>query len=440
MLDVLRRVGVWSLLFLGLTLLPLVVAVVGPAPEGRSFWIEFGVGLGIIAFVLLGLQFATTARFRWIAAGFGSDAVIHFHRQAGILVLVLVFAHPIVLFIADPKYLEYLDPRVNFLRAVFLTAAMIGIVLVVVLPLVGLRFGLSYEWWRLTHGLFAAGVLLVGLAHALQVGHYVAGLVNQASWIVATGICFGLLLHTRVLRPLHMRKRPYTIVDVRHEPGQVVVLTFEPEGHRGLRFQAGQYVWLTVGDSPFSLQQHPFSMTSSAEHPEQLELAIKDLGDFTSEVQNVKPGTRAFLEGPYGALPMDPGAEAAVFVVGGIGVTPALSLLRTARDRGDRRPFVVLYGNLNRQEIAYRDALDELAEQLELKLVHVLSDPADDWDGESGYITREVLDRQLAHLEGRDVQYFVCGPTPMMDLVEKALLARGVPRWRLLSERFDFIS
>jgi predicted ferric reductase len=433
------RVSLQSAAYVLVAILPLGIAYFGAAREGRGFWIELGVGLGMVAFALLGMQFITTARLRWVAPRVGSDAVIYFHRQAGILTLLIFLGHPLILFAADPAYLAYLDPRENFLRAVFLIAATVAVLLVVLLPLCGLRYGLSYEWWRLTHGLLAAAVLVVGLAHSLMVGHYVSGLAVQASWVVATVVVLGLLFHTRVVKPLRMRRKPYRVAEVIPERGDVYVLVLEPDGHDGMTFAAGQYAWLTLGETPFSLQQHPFSMFSSAKVTQRIEFAIKEAGDFTSTIKDVRPGTRAFLEGPYGAFRIDPGADAAVLVVGGIGGTPALSMLRTACDLGDRRPFVLIYGNVRHEEIAFRDELETLTNELELKVVHVLSEPEPEWTGESGNITKEILDRHLAPLADRDVQYFVCGPPPMMDQVEHALLARGVPRWRLLSERFDFV-
>jgi predicted ferric reductase len=439
MFSVLWRVGLQSAAYLLVSILPLGIAYCGAPRDGRGFWIEFGVGLGMVAFALLVMQFITTARFRWVAPQVGSDALIYFHRRAGILTLLIFLAHPLILFATDPAYLAFLDPRVNFPRAVFLIAATIAMLLVVLLPLRGLHDGLSYEWWRLTHGLLAAAVLVVGLAHSLMVGHYVSGLAVQASWVVATLVALGLLIHIRLVKPLRMRRKPYRVAEVIPERGDVYVLVLEPDGHGGMTFAAGQYAWLTLGETPLSLQQHPFSMISSADVPERIEFAIKEAGDFTSTIKDVRSGTRAFLEGPYGAFRIDPRAEAAVLVVGGIGIAPALSMLRTARDLGERRPFVLVYGNVSHEEIAFRDELDALTNQLELKVVHVLSEPEPEWRGESGNITKEILDRHFASLADRDIQYFVCGPPPMMDLVERALLTRGVPQWRLLSERFDFV-
>lgn len=163
MFPILWRVGLQCAAYVLVAILPLGIAYSVAVGEGRGFWIEFGVGLGMVVFALLGMQFITTARFGWVAPHVGSDAVIYFHRQAGILVLVIFFGHPLVLFFADPEYLAYLDPRVNFLRAVFLIAATIALLLVVILPLFGLRYGLSYEWWRLTHGLLLATILFAWL-------------------------------------------------------------------------------------------------------------------------------------------------------------------------------------------------------------------------------------------------------------------------------------
>jgi predicted ferric reductase len=433
------RVGLWSAVYLLLATVPLGLVPLRQASEHRGFWLEFGVGLGLVGFAMLGLQFVTTARFRWIAPHFGSDAIIYFHRRVGILVLLVVLAHPLVLFVVDPTYLEYLDPRVNFLRALFLTAATISLVLVVALPLWGLRFGLSYEWWRLTHGLLAAGVIVVGLVHALQVGHYVSGFLGQLTWVLATLVFLSLLIHARVIKPLRTRRTPYRVVEVIPEQGDVHVLVLEAEDHPGMSFRPGQYAWLTLGDTPFALQQHPFSFASSSQSTRRIEFAIKETGDFTATIKDIALGTRAYLEGPYGSFVLDPNAEAAVFVAGGIGITPALSILRSARDRDDRRPFILFYGNINQAEISFRDEMDLLAAQLDLQVVHVLSEPDRDWTGETGFITKEIMDRYLAPVEDKDVQYFVCGPTPMMDTVEQELLAIGVPGYRLLSERFDFI-
>jgi predicted ferric reductase len=439
MLNVLMRVVVWGLVYLLVTLVPLGVAMLGATPAGRGFLIEFGVGLGIVGFAMLGVQFVTTARFRWVAPYFGSDAKVQFHRETGILAMVLLLAHPILLFAADAQYLAYLNPWVNLPRAIFLSGATGALMLLIVLPLWRLNLRMSYEWWRVTHGGLAAAVMVVGLAHSLQVGHYVAGIGTQAVWIVGAGLALGLLFHTRLVKPWQMRRTPYRVVEVHADCPEVYRLVLAPDGHAGMQFRAGQYAWLTISETPCTLQQHPFSLLSSEATPERVEFGIKELGDFTATIKEVSPGTRAFLEGPYGSFSLDPKAAGAVFVVGGIGVTPALSMLRTCRDRGDRRPLLLIYANNRWEEIPFRRDLDALRDALDLEIIHVLAEPPEGWEGEVGFVTEDLLARHLASRREMDLQYFVCGPPPMMEIVEQELVAQGVPLSRLYSERFDLV-
>lgn len=436
-LRTLREATVWLGLYLLLALAPL--ALLAPwSPRGRSFWVELGVGLGVVGFAVLALQFASTARFGRIAPFFGSDAILLFHKHVGIVAFLFLMAHPLILLFADPGFLEYLDPRVNILRALFLAAAVIGLILLVALPRWRERIGLSYEWWRLSHAVVAAGVIIVGLAHGLQVGHYVAGSWKQALWVVITASALALLFHVRVIRPWRQRRRPYEVSEVRTEDPATATLVLTPVGHPGMHFRAGQFTWMTLGDSPFSLQDHPFSFSSSPNAEGRCELTIAALGDFTSTVKDVPVGARAYLDGPYGSFTL--GAQpmqGAVFIVGGIGVTPAMSMLRRCRDAHDRRPLLLIYANRSLETVTFKEELDELATGLDLRVVHVLEEPPEGWTGESGFITRDVLERHLPR-DCLDHHYFVCGPPKMMDLVEGELSARGVPIWNRSVERFSF--
>ncbi len=439
MIQEVLRICFWSIAFFSLATLPLLVALLGQVPPGRGLLLEFGVALGMIGFAMLAMQFVSTSRFGWVAPYFGTDAQIQFHRETGILAVAFVLAHPLLLFMSDPQYLHYLNPWSNLPRAVFLSTATVSLVLLVVLPLWRISFGLSYEWWRVTHGGLALLVILVGIAHALQVGHYVNGWQKQAFWVVGGGISVLLLLHTRLLKPWQARKRPWRVVEVHPDTQDVYRLVLEPVGHAGMPFRAGQYAWLTVSTTPFALQQHPFSFASSDRMRPQLQFGIKESGDFTASVKDLQPGSRAYLEGPYGRFTLDPDADGAVFVIGGIGITPALSILGSCRDREDPRPMLLIYANDREEDIAFREPVDQLAKEINLTVVHVLESPPDGWEGETGMVTPELLARHLPEPTDLDLQCFVCGPPPMMDAVERALLDHGISLSRLVSERFDLV-
>lgn len=220
----------------------------------------------------------------------------------------------------------------------------------------------------------------------------------------------------------------------------MTTLNLRPLGHSGLQFAPGQFAWFTIGRSPFSLAEHPFSFASSAERGPDVSISIKALGDFTSTVSGLRPGTRAYIDGPHGDFSIDrnegPGF---VFIAGGAGITGLLSMLRTMADRGDVRPVLLFYANRDADSVAFRGDLDELRQRLDLRIVHVLENaPADGYAAETGYVTGELLRRHLPSGYQR-LQYFVCGPPPMMDAVEAELLRLGVPAERVHTERFSFV-
>ncbi len=427
----------WIFIFLVLALLPTVIALSGTLPPERKFWVELGALLGFLGLAILNLQFVITGRFRWFANGFGLDNLLQFHKQMGIFALLLVLAHPGILFVADPVFLEYLDPRVNFPRAVSLSFVTVAAVVLIASSLWRLTFRLSYEKWRLLHGVLAFAILVLGLGHVLMVDHYGAPFWKKGAFVAMSGAAMYLVFHSRLVRPLLMRRKPYRISEVRSERNQAWTLVIEPEGHRRMNFRPGQFVWLTVGDTPFSLQQHPFSIASSPRQ-EKIELSVKELGDFTDSVREIPPGMRAWLEGPYGSFYTGREASGLVFIAGGIGITPIMSHLRTAREKGSRQPLILIFGNATWDDVTFREEIAAMEKQIPLKVVHVLEKPPKEWTGETGFIDRKVLDRHLPE-NVSEYEYFVCGPEAMMDLTEPILKEMGIPCRAIHSERFEMV-
>lgn len=433
------RIFAWLLAYLGLALLPMAVAMLGSRPPPRELLVEAGAMLGLLGLGVLAGQLVISGRHRWFAAGVGQDNLLQFHRNTGVFGWLLVLAHPILLMLGDSAFLAWLDPREDLLRALTMAALLLGTTVLAVTSLWRVSLGLQYETWRTIHAALSLLVVAGGLAHALMGAHHTAGLPTQLMLVGVVGVPLALLVETRLWRPWRLRRRPWRIVEIEERRAESTRLVLRADGHAGMQFRAGQYAWLTVGGTPFSLQQHPFSMASSPTDPTRLEFIAKQVGDFTGSLPDLEPGTRAFLEGPYGVFSIDVEANRrAVFIAGGIGITPILSMLRACRERGHSQPMWLLYGNNDEGEIVAREALEDLAGEMPLTLVHVLAEPSDDWDGATGYIDEELLAQELPP-DADDIDYFVCGPQPLMDKVEPALKSRGVDTLRLYSERFDLV-
>lgn len=427
----------WIGLFLGVAVAPLVFAVIGFSGPGRGFATEFSAALGFVGLALMGLEFALVARFRAVAAPFGTDALVQFHRQLGLVGLAFVLVHVAISAPWDLVARPFAADTPARVRWALLST--IALLVLVASSLWRRRLRLSYEAWHVLHAVLAVVVVVAALMHALLVDHYLDTAWKRALWGLMAAAFVALLGWVRIARPLLLRRRPWTIERVTPERGRATTLTLRPDGHPGFRFAPGQYAWFAIGRSPFSLTKHPFTLSSSGDTASTVEVSIKALGDFTSTVAGLGTGGRVYIDGPYGVLSPDlhegPGF---CLIAGGVGVTPMAGILRTFADRGERRPVVAFIANRGWDEITFREELDRLAGRLDLRLVHTLDEPPPGWTGETGHVDAEMMRRHLPPAYRR-WQFFVCGPDPMMDAVEDALVALEVPPARIHTERFNWV-
>ena len=432
------------LVYLAVTIAPLVLAWSGMEP-GRGFLIDFSVALGFVGLSLMGLQFVIAARFQSVAAPFGIDVLLQYHRQIAYTSLLFILAHPLLLFMADTDYLALLDLTTAPLRAKMAVTSTVALLVMVALSVWRKKLRIGYELWQLTHSVLAFVVIAAALAHVLLVGYYVNEPLEIALWLWMSVVFVGLILWVRVVRPLELRSKAWRIEEVIPERGNICTIVLKPSRLHarrfdGFSFEPGQFAWITVGKSPFAITRHPFSISSSAEKTDRVALSIKAAGDFTQKIGALKPGATAYLDGPHGAFTMDrhDSAPGFVFIGAGVGITPLMSMLRTMADRNDPRPCYLLFGNREWEGVAFREEIEELKSRLNLEVVHVLSRPPEGWEGEEGRINAAVLARHLPE-RYRRLQYFICGSDPMMNATEDALVHLEVPKSRVHSERFGMV-
>jgi predicted ferric reductase len=430
----------WIVVYLALVLAPLFVLLVGPTPPGVGFWWDFSLALGFAGTAMLGVQFVLTARFRRATAPYGIDIIYYFHRYAALVAVALIVSHPIILIAINPGFLHLLNPFDAPAHMVAGTGSVVAMLLLIVSSVWRKPLQIHYDAWRLWHALLAVAAVLLALVHIEGVGYYIATPWKRGLWtlILASGAI--LLLYVRVVKPWRLTRAPYRVVDVREERGNAWTVALEPDRHPGFRFEPGQFAWVTLRHSPFVLEEHPFSISSSPAILPRLEFTIKELGDFTRTIGQLQRGETAYVDGPYGAFSIDryPEAPGFVFISGGIGIAPMISMVRAMADRGDRRPVLLICANSRWERVSLREAIHALTPRADLRIVHVLEEPPEGWDGERGYVTRAVLERHLPP-ERRTLQYFVCGPPAMIAAIEAALYQMGIGMNQSHTELFDLV-
>jgi len=429
----------WFTFYLLAILLPLGVALlVDPINIVRPFHLEMGVALGFIAYPLMTSEFVLVGRLRTISQLYGNDVLMFFHKYMGIAALVLVVAHPVLV---SPGNIRQFNPFVGPLMVRYGAWTFWAVVLLGVTSLYRKRLKIPYGWWMLLHYVLALTIGAVGLAHILAVNGYTSNRIVHGLLIAYfVGLLIPMVRY-RFWEYFKMTSRPWRVVDNREEGAGVRTLVLEPIAHAGFEFHPGQFAWLSTGH-PVATEHHPISIASSAElGPERrVEFSIRNLGDWSGRrVPAVAPGSTMYLNGPFGGFSSDrePG-QGFVLIGGGIGITPLRSMILTMRDRGDVRPVILFYAARDSRAVIYAAELDRLQKEMSLQVVYVLEQPDDAWTGERGFMTPELIRRHLP-AQFRRYQYFMCGPTRMMDAVEEHLATVDVPRARIHSERFDVV-
>ena len=219
--------------------------------------------------------------------------------------------------------------------------------------------------------------------------------------------------------------------DMRH---LVLRLTEQVE----LKYFPGQYVDITV---PGTDETRSFSMANpTSRDGGLLEFVIKVYPDglFSHFLDTrLAVGDRLHLTCPFGVFTLREGLDAElIFVGGGAGMAPILSLLRSMAERGIDRKATYYYGARQRRDLCFEQELRELEEKLpDFRYIPALSEAAqgDDWDGETGLIT-DVVKRLAGNIAGAHA--YVCGPPPMVEAAQVMLAAAGVEEKRVYFDKF----
>lgn len=429
----------WGGLYLMVVLVPVFLMLVPPVPSGRTFWLELSIALGFVALTQIAVQFVLIARFKSVTAPYGIDVILQYHRQIAMVAVGAVMAHPLIIVLDNPSRLKLFNPLGGNWASRCAWVSVISLLAIVVTSVARKRLKLNYEWWRLLHLVLGVLAIVFAQLHASLAGLYKNTIWKQVVWVAMASVMVGLVLYLRVVRPRWQRNYRWKVSEVREEPGQTFALVLEAVGHRGMKFSPGQFAWLKLANTPFTLEEHPFSFASSSEQTQRIEFGIKALGDFSKRAGSIPPGTRAYLDGPHGAFSIDRYQAAAyVFIAGGVGITPIMSFLRTMSERQDQRPVLLFYANKTQDEIAYEEQIRELQASLNLDVVLVVEQPPAGWTGEQGFVDDAMLKRRLPK-DQLARAFFVCGPPVMMEAARNALRANGVPQNQIQSESFNLV-
>jgi predicted ferric reductase len=429
--------------YLVITLLPPGLSWLSDRPP-RSVWDELASGAGMLAYAIVLAEFLLSGRFQSVSKRIGMDVTMRFHQLLARTALVLALVHPF-LYRAPSKPAYPWDVTRQLTLSDDFSAFSTGLLAWLLLPtLVFLAIGrrhldYRYETWRLMHGLGAALIAGLLLHHTLHAGRYSQDPILAGVWTGLFAVALASLAFIYLVKPILKRLSPWVVETVRPIGLKTWEVTIAPHGHKGLEYLAGQFVWLNIGHGANSLCENPFSISSAPASGNRLQFIIKELGDFTSSIGQIAPGTPAYVDGPHGNLVVAGRTEPGIaLIAGGVGIAPLLGILRQLHLEGDSRPTTLVYGNRTEAQIVCREELETLSHEHGTRIVQALYEPPANWTGHVGMCDAGLLRRIFDSPVSRQWLFVLCGPPAMMDDIEETLIGMGVSADQILSERFKY--
>lgn len=391
---------------------------------------DFGRVTALMGFVVLALQVVLTCRWKLLDRLFAIDRITNFHKLMGVLAACLLTAH-VALIIAGSQNPALLSMNTSW-RVNLGKAALVLLWITATLAFTFEIFGLDYNVWRISHKT-ALAIVLLGFLHSRFIGRDLQNPNLRMFWWILLVTAITAASFRNIYIPLFGRKR-YRIESVWRQTHDTFTLTFKPVGKAIRPHKPGQFMFLKLKRRGGKSELHPFTIASSPTSLPQLQATIKQSGNYTKTIDQTTTSDTARVEGPYGQFSvLNYPAAPLLFIGGGVGITPLMSMMRYLRDTHDSRQVIFLYGNKTREDMIFEDELNHLPDNF--SVVHILSRAGDEWSGLKGYITKDMIGEHAgAVLEKAEI--FLCGPPPMMDKVVLYLKQLSIPPRRIHYERF----
>jgi predicted ferric reductase len=404
--------------------------------HGLGAWLT-GAGriLGLLAGYGVVVLVALMARLPPLERGVGTDRLARWHAMGGRYVVSIVVAHGLLIIwgyavTANTNVVResgtLLTQYPDVLMATVAGFLLLGVGIV---SMRAARRRMRYETWYYLH-------FYTYLAIALAFSHQFA---NGASFInsLAARFWWGtmyltvalLVIWYRVVVPwLAFGRHRLRVLGVRDEAPGVVSVYLGGRRLDELAAEPGQFFRWRFLDRSLWWSSHPYSL-SAAPGRDTLRITVKDLGDHSRSLRGLRPGTRVWAEGPFGAFTFDAASSrGVVLVAGGVGITPLRAMFASLPGR-----VTLIYRARSWREVVFRAELDTIARARDAPVHYVVGSRAE-LGGDP--LTAEVLRSLVPGLHKQDV--YVCGPGGMTASVVAELVAAGVPRRRVHYESFEF--
>jgi predicted ferric reductase len=389
---------------------------------------------GLLAAYAMVVVVLLVARIPPLERAIGQDRLVAWHRRLGPWPLYLLVSHAVFITVGYARGAQ--DGALHQLGQLLWTypgilAATVGAILLVAAGVTSYRLArrrMAYETWWAVH-LYTYLALLLSFSHQVDtgasfVGHPVTRAWWTAIWLGTLATVIAARVGLPIWRSLRHRLR---VVSVTPDGPRTVSILVAGRGLDRLPVFGGQFFQWRFLARGMWWQAHPYSL-SAVPHDDRLRITVKDLGDHSAALAQVKPGTPVAIEGPYGTFTPDASHSDSLLLIGaGVGSAPILALLQDLPAGAD---VVVLLRASTREELVLRDEIATEVHRRDGRLLE-LAGSRRAWPLEP-----RVLRSLVSDLHRRDI--YVCAPEAFTASLVDTLQQMGVAAGRIHFESFAF--
>jgi predicted ferric reductase len=439
------------LAYLALAIVPFILAQL----LGMEFTGVYSSVLGavnLIAMMIFFMQFPLAGRLKHLPLFANIDWGITKHKQLGKYLGIFLLLHPILILL--PKgFISIEDLWLSIVSVVTSSNLLTGIIAwltMVVWVLMAIykdKLNIRYETWRLLHIIGFTVIATLATLHITTIGSH--GQFSHAfniTWWSLYVMSMALLFYNYFIKPHNIKKHPYTINALEKISECDWKLSIKSNTAQSLNYQAGQFVWINTSGNPYNLEQHPFSIVTASQQHKMISFIIRELGDYTSSLTQLKLGETVYVDGPYGNMTLEQAdlARGITFIAGGAGIAPILGLLRQLAKQHDPRPIRLIYANHTLERMVYLYeliALEQTMVDFKLKLVCEHIENNELLSGRhlaKGFIDLQQIAASVTTELETQWTFYLCGPKPMLTATNDHLHKLGVAKNQIHFEQLVF--
>jgi predicted ferric reductase len=379
---------------------------------------------GLIGTVTLSWSFLLTTRQHiWEKLFGGLDRTYKAHHILGGIAFILLLQHPLAMIIGSLPHNALALYLVPFQTGWDYTMGQLALYVMLLLLVLTLYIPLSYRLWKWTHE-WMGSVILLGGIHSLLIVSDVSRYLPLRLYILGFTL-LGLMaaVYKRFLYYAHQR-HVQAVVQRVGTAGELIMVSLSYE-RESLPFGPGQYGFFAFPDTP--RDEHPFSILGS--DTKTLIIGVKRQGPFTRRLAKLIAGAELIVRGPFGTFAEEMATcRHAVWIAGGIGITPFLSMARALRPSA--RVAMYFCARAMPDPILtepFAKVARERPEQFSWKPCVTAT---------HGHLKAETILQETVATPA--TRYFLCGPQAMMEGITADLVAHGVKRKCIIYEDFAF--